>query len=547
MRLTAAPGRRSRRWSRPWRAPRSPPHGRPRRYRCPTRSRSPRAPANRSGWPRAISRAPKASGGGREARTSRSSPARRPTPGPSGASSPLFRTMVTGRPSRCRRSARASFRSPGLPVEQRLDSLEAAVECASNANPFAGLGDDLPFGRENTYRFGLSFSQTLFSGGRVSGQTQAANANVRSADIGLTAARAQLLLDVTKAYYDAALGDRLVAIAEATLRQADTTLSQSQLAREVGTQSEFDLLRARVTRDNQRPVVIQRQASRDLAHYALKNLLNLPLDEPIALTTELVDTTMVRTARLAELVQTAADTSTDGARAGAAGRRDGHITGRVAARGPGAALATGVAHLGLRRAGVSERRLAVRDQLPLRLGRGGRAPDSALHRRTSQRRRGGRARRTGAGPASAAADSRARPARRAEHAAAAPGRDRGVGGQRGHRGAGGPGLRDRRGSLPRRHLDPDGAKRPAHPAGAGAGQPGASGARPPGGTDAPRAPARAPARHRDRNADHGRGGGAHGDGTGARDGDTQPAPYQAPGATTPGVLTSTTQTGAGRP
>ncbi len=200
---------------------------------------------------------------------------------------------------------------PGLPVEERLDSLEAAVECASNSNPFAGLGDDLPFGRENAYRFGLSFSQTLFSGGRVSGQTQAANASVRSADIGLTAARAQLLLDVTKAYYDAALGDRLVGIAQATLGQADTTLSQSQLARDVGNQSEFDLLRARVTRDNQRPVVIQRQAARDLAHYALKNLLNLPLDQPLALTTELVDTTMVRTARLAELVETAADTTTE--------------------------------------------------------------------------------------------------------------------------------------------------------------------------------------------------------------------------------------------
>ncbi len=200
---------------------------------------------------------------------------------------------------------------PGLPVEQRLDSLESAVECASNADPFAGLGDDLPFGRENSYRLGLSFSQTLFSGGRVTGQTQAANANVRSATVGLTAARAQLLLDVTQAYYDAALGDRLVAIAQATLHQADTTLSQAQLARQVGNQSEFDLLRARVTRDNQRPVVIQRRAARDLAYYQLKNLLNLPLAQPLTLTSELVDTALVRTARLAELVQTPADTGTD--------------------------------------------------------------------------------------------------------------------------------------------------------------------------------------------------------------------------------------------
>jgi outer membrane protein len=200
---------------------------------------------------------------------------------------------------------------PGLPVEERLDSLEAAVECASNADPFAGLGEDLPFGRENSYRFGLSFSQTLFSGGRVTGQTQAANAGVRSAAIGLTAARAQLLLDVTQAYYDAALGDRLVVIAQATLQQADTTLSQAQLARQVGNQSEFDLLRARVTRDNQVPVVIQRRAARDLAYYRLKNLLNLAPEQPLQLTSELVDTAMVRTARLTELVQTPADTGTD--------------------------------------------------------------------------------------------------------------------------------------------------------------------------------------------------------------------------------------------
>jgi outer membrane protein TolC len=200
---------------------------------------------------------------------------------------------------------------PGLPIAQRLDSLEAAVECASNANPFAGLGEDLPFGRENTYRLGLSFSQALFTGGRVSGQSRAADADVRRAELGLTSAQAQLLLDVTEAYYDAALGDRLVAIATATLEQADTTLSQTQLARQVGNQSEFDLLRARVTRDNQRPVVIQRQAARDIAYYRLKNLLNLPPEQSLELTSQLVDTGLVRTARLAELVTTPGDTATD--------------------------------------------------------------------------------------------------------------------------------------------------------------------------------------------------------------------------------------------
>jgi len=200
---------------------------------------------------------------------------------------------------------------PALPIEQRLDSLESAVSCASRFNPFATFGT-LPFGRENTYRFGLSASQTLFSGGRVGGPVATAEAGVRSAEFGLTAARAQALLDVTQAYYDAALDDRLVRIAEATLKQADTTLSQTQLARQVGNQSEFDLLRAKVTRDNQRPIVIQRRADRDVAYDRLRQLLDLPAATPLALTTELGDTALVDADPLTTLIASIKDTSTDG-------------------------------------------------------------------------------------------------------------------------------------------------------------------------------------------------------------------------------------------
>jgi outer membrane protein TolC len=197
---------------------------------------------------------------------------------------------------------------PTNPVDQRLDSLEAAVQCASSSDPFAAF-QNLPFGRENAYRIGLSFSQTVFAGGQVRGQNQAAGAQVRSASVGLTAARAQLLLDVTGAYFDASLSDQLLSIAEATLEQADTTLSQTRLARQVGNQSEFDLLRARVTRDNQRPVVIQRRADRDLAHYRLKQLLNIPLDQPVALTTQLGDTSLVDPTRLQTVVSQLGDTT----------------------------------------------------------------------------------------------------------------------------------------------------------------------------------------------------------------------------------------------
>ena len=217
------------------------------------------------------------------------------------------RTDTTTSSTRC-----AEFTpDPALPIPRRLDSLESAVACASRFNPFSTFGT-LPFGRENTYRFGLSASQTLVSGGRVGGQVASAEAGVRGAEFGLTSARAQALLDVTQAYYDAALDDRLVRIAEATLEQADTTLSQTQLARQVGNQSEFELLRAKVTRDNQRPVVIQRRADRDVAYDRLRQLLDLPSGLPLTLTTELGDTALVEAGPLTTLLASIQDTTTDG-------------------------------------------------------------------------------------------------------------------------------------------------------------------------------------------------------------------------------------------
>ena len=171
---------------------------------------------------------------------------------------------------------------------ERLAGLEDASRCAIGGNPFSSFGS-LGFGAKNQYNVGLAFSQSLFTGGRISGQNAVANSGRRSAEIELTAQRAQLRLDVTQAYFDAALADRLVALAESSAAQTDKVLRQTQLARTVGNVSEFELLRAQVSSANQRPIVIQRQSDREVAYLRLKQLLNLPLDKPIQLTTVVDD------------------------------------------------------------------------------------------------------------------------------------------------------------------------------------------------------------------------------------------------------------------
>lgn len=195
---------------------------------------------------------------------------------------------------------------PTLPLAERVDSLERGVECLQD-DGFGGIDfGNLPFGRENVWRYGLTLQQNLFAGGRIRAANRIADAGRDLAGIELESTRAQLALDVTQAYYDAALSDRLVGIAEATLEQSERTLRQARLGVEAGTLPEFELLRARVQRDNQRPVVIDRRATRDLAYLRLKQLLDVPAEQPLALTTEL-DETEFGEAELAELAELVAE------------------------------------------------------------------------------------------------------------------------------------------------------------------------------------------------------------------------------------------------
>jgi len=145
------------------------------------------------------------------------------------------------------------------------------------------------FASPYTTTLSLTASQPLFTGGKATANIKAANIGRESAEIGVISAKAQVQLDVTQAYYDALLADRLVTIAESSLVQSERTLRQVQLTRSVGSASEFELIRARVTRDNQRPNWLQSRTNRDLAYVRLHQLLNLPLDRALSLTDSIVE------------------------------------------------------------------------------------------------------------------------------------------------------------------------------------------------------------------------------------------------------------------
>jgi outer membrane protein len=99
--------------------------------------------------------------------------------------------------------------------------------------------------------------------------------------------RTQIDLDVRTAYYRAQLAERLEAAAEAALVQAESFANQVQLRLQAGFAADLDVLRAEVSRENLRPQLIAATNARQLALLNLKRLVNIPLDQPVILTTPL--------------------------------------------------------------------------------------------------------------------------------------------------------------------------------------------------------------------------------------------------------------------
>jgi len=204
--------------------------------------------------------------------------------------------------------------APDIPAAATPAERQAALDQARSCEQGGGGGFDFSsvgFGAKNQWVLGLQFSQNLFTAGRASGLSTAAGAGRVAADIELTAQRAQLILDITQAYYNAVLATRLAEIAESSLAMSDDVLRQTAAARQVGSSSEFDLLRAQVARDNQRPLVLQRRSDATVALLRLKQLLEIPLDDAITLTTDVDVEPATRIAGVSLERPVAPDTSVD--------------------------------------------------------------------------------------------------------------------------------------------------------------------------------------------------------------------------------------------
>lgn len=167
-----------------------------------------------------------------------------------------------------------------------FDDLSApppANEEDGEENPFA----DLPFGRPNTWIASLRVTQPLYVGGRVRTGLEIADQVRESLRHNLTETELETVLEVRDTYFQAVFAERLLEIAEGSYELAEAQLRQVESFAEQGTASDFDVLTARVERDNLEPEIVQARNARDVAVLNLKRLVNLPEDAKLDLTTSL--------------------------------------------------------------------------------------------------------------------------------------------------------------------------------------------------------------------------------------------------------------------
>ena len=138
-----------------------------------------------------------------------------------------------------------------------------------------------------TYSTNANISQTLFQGGRIFAGTRAAGDARQAARYDQAETRARVSVDVQRAYFQALLSDRLYDIQVRNLELADERLKQVERLESGGRAARYDVLRARVQRTNLEPEVIQARSDRELTMLEVKRILNLPVDQPLVVTSAL--------------------------------------------------------------------------------------------------------------------------------------------------------------------------------------------------------------------------------------------------------------------
>lgn len=135
-------------------------------------------------------------------------------------------------------------------------------------------------GSDNAYNAGLQLSQALYSR-KVGVALQIAKTYRELSSESYSSTSQQVVRDVRKSFYQILLAKKLVEANRQGLEVIKSNVENVQAQFRVGAVAEFDLLRAEVQLANTEPLLISAENNYQLAVNALKNILSIPLDQPL--------------------------------------------------------------------------------------------------------------------------------------------------------------------------------------------------------------------------------------------------------------------------
>lgn len=176
-------------------------------------------------------------------------------------------------------AAVGTARSSALP-QLRLNSTYSHAWENARANAVGQL-----FNQPNTYNASFILSQTFFQGGRIFAGLRAASDTRNATSFDAQEVRGRMTVDVQRAYMQVLYTTRIVDIQQRNLELSSARAKQVEQFQQAGRAARYDVLRANVDRANIEPLVMQAINDRELAVLDLKRLLNIPVAQPINLTT----------------------------------------------------------------------------------------------------------------------------------------------------------------------------------------------------------------------------------------------------------------------
>lgn len=178
-------------------------------------------------------------------------------------------------------AAVTTARAAGLP-QLRLNASNQQVLKNARAEIVGAV-----FNQPYVYQANLNLQQTLFQGGRIFAASKAASQAQEAAKLTRDETRALLAVQAQAAYLNAVFTARIAEIQATNLQLAGERVTQAEQMERAGRASRYDVLRARVERDNLEPELRAAEAARTLAELELRRLLDIPPEQPIALITAL--------------------------------------------------------------------------------------------------------------------------------------------------------------------------------------------------------------------------------------------------------------------